>query len=74
MRGAPTCDPLPELQCRRFAPTLPFRFPTQVMKLGDRNRAVGVTDMNAHSSRSHAVFIVNVECAENDEAGESHIR
>ena len=44
------------------------------MKLGDRNRCVGVTDMNAHSSRSHAVFIVNVECAENDEAGESHIR
>ena len=35
-----------------------------VMNVGNQNRTVGATDMNEHSSRSHAVFIVTVECAE----------
>ena len=35
-----------------------------VMTVGNQNRSVGATDMNEHSSRSHAVFIVTVECAE----------
>jgi len=30
----------------------------KVMRVGNNNRSVGVTDMNAHSSRSHAVFVI----------------
>merc|ERR1719282_1426748 len=30
--------------------------------------------MNEHSSRSHAIFIITVECSEQNEDGESHIR
>ena len=32
------------------------------------------TNMNEHSSRSHAIFIITVECAETGPDGESHIR
>jgi kinesin family protein C2/C3 len=32
-----------------------------VMKQGFLNRAVGVHDINAHSSRSHCMLVVNVE-------------
>ena len=35
-----------------------------VMNVGNQNRKVGRTDMNEHSSRSHAVFVLTVECAE----------
>nr|XP_021188785.2 kinesin-like protein Klp68D isoform X1 [Helicoverpa armigera] len=35
----------------------------RVMRAGNRNRAAGRTDMNEHSSRSHAVFLVTVETA-----------
>lgn len=35
----------------------------RIMKAGNRNRAAGRTDMNEHSSRSHAVFLVTVETA-----------
>ncbi|KAJ2945067.1 hypothetical protein O0L34_g9125 [Tuta absoluta] len=35
----------------------------RVMKAGNKNRASGRTDMNEHSSRSHAVFLVTVESA-----------
>lgn len=35
----------------------------RVMKNGNKNRAAGRTDMNEHSSRSHAVFLVTVETA-----------
>ena len=33
----------------------------QVIQLGDAARAVGATNMNAHSSRSHSVLIIKVE-------------
>lgn len=33
----------------------------RVMKVGNQNRRVGATDMNEHSSRSHAIFIITVE-------------
>ncbi|EGD72527.1 Kif3b protein [Salpingoeca rosetta] len=46
----------------------------KVMRVGWKNRKVGVTKMNAHSSRSHAIFMVNVECSEAGEDGEAHIR
>ncbi|XP_047523263.1 kinesin-like protein Klp68D isoform X1 [Pieris napi] len=35
----------------------------RLMRAGNRNRASGRTDMNEHSSRSHAVFLVTVETA-----------
>lgn len=33
----------------------------RVMRVGNQNRSVGATDMNEHSSRSHAIFTVTVE-------------
>ena len=45
-----------------------------VMNVGNQNRSVGRTNMNEHSSRSHAIFIITVECSEQDASGESHIR
>ncbi len=35
-----------------------------VMEVGNKNRSVGSTNMNEHSSRSHAIFIINIECSE----------
>lgn len=35
-----------------------------VMEVGNKNRSVGATNMNEHSSRSHAIFIINIECSE----------
>ena len=45
-----------------------------VMNVGNQNRSVGRTDMNEHSSRSHAIFVITIECSEMDTVGESHIR
>lgn len=45
-----------------------------VMNVGNQNRAVGATNMNEHSSRSHAIFIITIECSEPGADGESHIR
>jgi len=46
----------------------------QVMKIGNENRSVGRTNMNEHSSRSHAIFMVTIECSEPGLDGENHIR
>jgi hypothetical protein len=35
-----------------------------VMNVGNQNRSVGATNMNEHSSRSHAIFIITIECGE----------
>ena len=35
-----------------------------VMTVGNQNRSVGATNMNEHSSRSHAIFIITIECGE----------
>ena len=46
-----------------------------VMSVGNLNRSVGATNMNEYSSRSHAIFIITVECARPDpESGDAHIR
>ncbi|KAK9515774.1 hypothetical protein VZT92_026392 [Zoarces viviparus] len=45
-----------------------------VMNVGNQNRSVGATNMNEHSSRSHAIFVITVECSELDDDGENHIR
>ncbi|KAG5667479.1 Kinesin-like protein 1 [Polypedilum vanderplanki] len=39
---------------------------TNVMNIGNKNRTVGFTNMNEHSSRSHAVFIIKIEMCEID--------
>lgn len=44
-----------------------------VMSVGNANRTVGATNMNEHSSRSHAIFLVTVERSRPDAEGESHI-
>ncbi|XP_077447153.1 kinesin-like protein KIF3B [Stigmatopora argus] len=45
-----------------------------VMNVGNQNRSVGSTNMNEHSSRSHAIFVITVECSELGVDGENHIR
>ncbi|XP_021176689.2 kinesin-like protein KIF3B [Fundulus heteroclitus] len=45
-----------------------------VMNLGNQSRSVGFTNMNERSSRSHAIFLVTVECSERGPDGEDHIR
>ncbi|XP_048464317.1 kinesin-like protein KIF3B [Rhincodon typus] len=45
-----------------------------VMNVGNQNRSVGATNMNEHSSRSHAIFVITVECCEIGLDGENHIR
>ncbi|VDM58773.1 unnamed protein product [Angiostrongylus costaricensis] len=46
----------------------------RVMAVGNANRSVGRTNMNEHSSRSHAIFIITVECCEVGPDGQNHIR
>lgn len=36
----------------------------KIMYIGSKNRSVGATNMNAHSSRSHSLFTVTVERSE----------
>ena len=33
----------------------------QLMKTGNQNRTIGATNMNEHSSRSHAIFLITIE-------------
>ncbi|VDK83222.1 unnamed protein product [Dibothriocephalus latus] len=46
----------------------------KVMNIGYANRSVGATNMNEHSSRSHAIFIITIECCELGLDGKNHIR
>ncbi|CAF4295397.1 unnamed protein product [Rotaria socialis] len=44
-----------------------------VMTTGNLNRSTGATNMNEHSSRSHAIFIITVESSELGTDGKPHI-
>jgi kinesin family protein 3/17 len=35
----------------------------KLMTMGNKNRSIGATQMNAHSSRSHAIFSITIECS-----------
>ncbi|KAF1759547.1 hypothetical protein GCK72_016014 [Caenorhabditis remanei] len=45
----------------------------EVMARGNTHRSVGRTNMNEHSSRSHAIFIITVECSKIGADGENHV-
>ncbi|KAI7800233.1 putative kinesin-like protein KIF3C-like [Triplophysa rosa] len=44
-----------------------------VMNVGNQTRSVGFTNMNEHSSRSHAIFLITVECSQLGPDGQNHI-
>lgn len=46
----------------------------KIMEVGHSNRSVGRTDMNATSSRSHAIFTLTIEASEPGADGENHLR
>ncbi|XP_054713374.1 kinesin-like protein KIF3A [Uloborus diversus] len=46
----------------------------RIMTLGSKNRVVGATNMNLHSSRSHAIFSITVESCDEGFDGKEHIR
>lgn len=46
----------------------------RIMTLGNKNRSVGATNMNLHSSRSHAIFTLTIECSEKGADGQQHVR
>ncbi|CAB1432872.1 unnamed protein product [Pleuronectes platessa] len=46
----------------------------EVMNVGNQARAVAATDMNEYSSRSHALFLITVECSQPGPDGRKHIR
>lgn len=46
----------------------------RVLSKGRNNRSVGATNMNEHSSRSHAIFMITIEHSEMDRNGIEHIR
>ncbi len=46
----------------------------KLMAFGNKNRSVGATLMNEHSSRSHSIFTITIEAAEKGEDGEERLR
>jgi kinesin family protein 3/17 len=45
-----------------------------LMTTGNRNRTIGATNMNEHSSRSHAIFMVTIEMSDISSAIENQVR
>ncbi|XP_031836238.1 kinesin-like protein 68D [Nomia melanderi] len=41
----------------------------QLMNTGNQNRTIGATNMNEHSSRSHAIFLITIEMGSIDDTG-----
>ncbi|XP_064829221.1 kinesin-like protein KIF3A isoform X1 [Oncorhynchus masou masou] len=46
----------------------------RIMTMGHKNRSVGSTNMNEHSSRSHAIFTITIESSEKGVDGDQHVR
>merc|ERR1711892_528906 len=46
----------------------------KIMTMGNKNRSVGSTNMNATSSRSHAIFTITIECSEKGPDKQQHFR
>ena len=46
----------------------------KAMTYGTNNRKTASTNMNADSSRSHSLFTIYIETAENDQKGEQRIK
>ena len=46
----------------------------KLMSVGNKNRSVGATEMNAQSSRSHSIFTITVEASEVGPDGEEHVK
>ncbi|XP_070554370.1 kinesin-like protein KIF3A isoform X2 [Ptychodera flava] len=46
----------------------------RIMTLGNKNRSTGATNMNEHSSRSHAIFSITIECSEPGPDKKHHVR
>eukprot|EP00795_Rhopilema_esculentum_P000249 gene249-9894_t len=46
----------------------------RTMTTGNKNRSVGATNMNATSSRSHAIFTITIERSEKGIDGQQHVR
>lgn len=47
---------------------------TKAMDAGTKNRKTGETAMNKTSSRSHSIFTIYIECAQEVEGGKQAIR
>lgn len=45
-----------------------------VMTIGNQNRTIGATNMNEHSSRSHAIFIVTIEMSDTSPELKNQVR
>jgi len=46
----------------------------RIMTVGNKNRSVGATNMNEHSSRSHAIFTVMIECSDKGPDGQQRVK
>ncbi|TGZ58725.1 hypothetical protein CRM22_009476 [Opisthorchis felineus] len=46
----------------------------KLMSFGNRNRVTAATNMNEHSSRSHAIYTVTLECSQLMEGGKTLLR
>lgn len=46
----------------------------RVMTLGNQNRTIGATNMNEHSSRSHAIFMVTIEMSDTGSEIKNQVR